>query len=542
MGFLQSIFLCNNIIHAYTERISIEDARTLFGEMTEPNVVSWTNLISGYAHMGKLTQAVALFRRMQKHNNGEGKEDRCIPNCFTFGSILKGCTHTKDLQTGMQIHCATVKYGFESDTFIASTLVHMYAKFGQIESSWKVFAQTEDKDVVTWTSMVTGFANHMHPEFKNAAFILFKDMIRNGIWPLGVTIFSLIKVFNEPTRLNQAKQVHGCLLKLGIEVDCQLGSSLVDMYGKCEGIDEAIKIFLRLDQKDVVSWTSLLVAYLNNGLYVEAINVFRRMVVEKIPVDPFVVAGVVGVCSGLEKMVSGKEVHGFAIRKGFISDVAVGNSIITFYGRWGDVKKAKIVFQGMEVRDAISWTALLSCFTQTGFGEEALFLFQKMCLTGLSLPVFIITCAIKACSTIASLSVANQLHSRTIKMGYCEDLSVRNSLIAMYAKCGDIDIALRLFNSMSRRDTISWNAIIAALSQHGFGKEALERFHIMKMEGFQPDNFTLLGVLVSCSNIGLVNEGYEYFKSMTIDYNLKPKMEHYASIVSLLGRAGSKET
>ncbi|KAJ4980348.1 hypothetical protein NE237_031185 [Protea cynaroides] len=435
MGFLQSTFLCNNIIHAYTENVTIDDAQKLFGEMTEPNVVSWTNLIFGYTQMGKLAQAVSLFRRMQEYNSGVGKEGH-LPNCFTFGSILKGCTHTKDLQTGMQIHCAIVKFGFECDTFIGSTLVHMYGKCGQIEGSWRVFAQTQDRDVVTWTSMITGFANHMHPEFKNAAFVLFKDMIRNGIWPLGITFCSLAKVFQDPARLNQAKQVHGCLIKLGIEVDCQLGSSLIDMYGKCEGIEEAIRIFLRLDQKDVVSWTSLLVSYLNNGFYVEAIDVFCRMVVEKIPIDQFVIAGVVGVCSHLEKMASGKEVHAFAIRKGFISDVSVGNSIITFYGRWGDVKTAKNVFQSMEVQDAISWTALLACFTQTGFAEEALFLFQKMLRTSLSLPVFIITCAMRACSTIASLSVANQLHSRTIKHFHSMALSAWSSRVQGNIKLG----------------------------------------------------------------------------------------------------------
>ena len=479
--------------------------------------------------MGNLKDALFFFREMQR--------SYLLPNKFTFGSSITGCARVRDSRTGAQIHCGTVKFGFELDTFIAGALIDMYAKCGKIDDSWEVFNQTPDKDVVSWTTMITSLVNSGECRYQNAAFEFFRDMVRTGVWPVSMTFSSLFKVFDEPSELKQAKQAHGHMVKTGIEVDDQLRSSLLAMYGRCGGIDEVVRLSLRMNH-DLVSLTSLLAAYTQNGFDADAIEVFRRMVEEEMMIDRFVIVSVITACSTAREARKGKEVHGYALRRSFVSDVSVGNSLITLYGRCGEIRKSEQVFRLMGDRDTISWTAMLACYSQNGCGEEALSFFGQMLCEGLRPPVYFVTSAICACSQIANFHIGRQIHSRTVRMGIDANLSVGNSLITMYAKCGNIEDASRVFKYMVERDVVSWNALISGFSCHGFEKQALELFHLMKEEGVEPDNYTFIGILASCSRVGLVAEGWMYFRLMKAAYGLEPKLEHYACMVDLLGRAG----
>ncbi|EHA8591377.1 pentatricopeptide repeat-containing protein [Cocos nucifera] len=462
LGCLCSTFLSNNLLQVYVSRFMIVDARKLFDITPQRNVVTWSTMISGYAQIGNLKDAIFLLREMLASRIPEKEDENgLLPNKFTFGSTVVGCARANDLRTGVQIHCNIIKFGVESDTFVAGALIDMYSKCGKVKESWNIFDQTPIKDVVSWTTMITSLANSGWHHLWDYAFKLFKDMICRGIQPVGMTFASLVKTFDAPMKLSQAKQAHGCMVKLGIEVDDLMGSALIAMYGRCGGMDEVMRLSDRINH-DVVSRTSLLVAYMQNGFNVEAVDVFHKMIEEKFIMDVFVFASVIGACSILEELGMGKEIHCHALRKGFTSDVSVSNALITLYGRCGEIRKAQRVFQLMRDRDMISWTALLTCYSQNGYGEEALLLFRQMLQEGLSPPIFSITSAIRACSTTASLFMGQQIHSRIVKMGSADNLSVENSLITMYAKCGSIEVAKRVFNSMTNRDIVSWNALIVA--------------------------------------------------------------------------------
>ncbi|KAH7673719.1 TPR-like protein [Dioscorea alata] len=531
LGCLSSTFLCNNLLHSYSSIPSLFDAHKLLDEIPHPNIVSFSALISGYARIGNLRDAVNLFKRLQCS---------MIPNKFIFGGFISGCAQTRDFLLGVQVHCGMIKSGVESNAFVQSLLIDMYGKCGMVDWAFKVFDSSLRKDVVVWTSMITCLANSELCHCRDVVFSLFRDMVCSGVQPVIMTFASLVKVFDDPTKLNQAKQTHGFIVKLGIEVDDRLGSSMIAMYGRCGGINEVIRLSDRL-KHDVVSLTSLLVAYMHNGFAVEAIGIFRRMVSEKMVIDLFVVASVIKACSDFQQRRLGKEVHGYAMKNGFMHDVSVSNAMLTLYGRCGAIRESERVFELMLDKDIISWTALLMSYCQNGYGEEAVFLFRQMLREALSTPIFSVTGAISACSTIPSPSLGQQIHSRTVKLGIDEDISVENSLITMYAKCGSIENATKVFDSMQRRDTVSWNALINGFSHHGFEKEALKAFDQMQERGVQPDDLTFVGILVSCSRAGLVTEGCEYFNLMSKAYGLMPKKEHYACMVDLFGRAGMLE-
>ena len=233
-----------------------------------------------------------------------------------------------------------------------------------------------------------------------------------------------------------------------------------------------------------------------------------------------------------------REVHCYALKTFFKLDTLLLNATITVYGRCGDTTSAETVFNLVEEKDIISWTALLTCYTQNGLDEEVLLFFREMLRRGLGSPVFCMTSVLRACSSTSNLAVGLQIHSRTVKLGIDDDNSVENALVTLYANCGSVQVALKIFNSISNRDIVTWNALLTSFSQHGNEVAAIRLFDLMQEEEVCPDDYTFVGLLSSCSRMGLVKEGCEYFNEMKAKYNLEPKMVHYTCMVDLLARAG----
>ncbi|KAF0904504.1 hypothetical protein E2562_035065 [Oryza meyeriana var. granulata] len=529
-GCLASTYLCNNLLLSYQARGLLADARGLFDEMPRRNVVSWSILISVSSRLGGLGEALSLFASMLRCG------ERDCPNSFAVGALVAGCARAKDAVAGEQVHASAVKLGVSEDESVAGTLVDMYARCGHVGSSWRAFALTPLRSVIAWTSMIACLVNHGASGYHDAAIVLFKKMLILNVWPTNATFSSILKVFDMPELLPSGKQVHGCLVKMGTEMDPALGTALMAMYGRCGGIDEITRLACRM-RHDVFSRTSLLVAYARNGCNMEAVGVFRDMLMGHMPIDQSAITSLLQVCSSLGQLRVVKEVHCYALKVFLKLDTLLLNAMITVYGRCGDITCAEIVFNTLENKDTISWTALLTCYVQNDLSQEALFFFREMVRKGLESSVFCITSVLRACSATASLACGWQIHSRVVKLGVDADNSVENALVTMYAKCGVVGFALKIFDSMRNRGIISWNALITSFSQHGNEVAAIQLFDMMQEQMVCPDDYTFVGLLSSCSRMGLVAEGCEYFKQMKTKYNLEPKMEHYTCMVDLFARA-----
>uniref|UniRef100_J3MEB3 Pentatricopeptide repeat-containing protein n=2 Tax=Oryza brachyantha TaxID=4533 RepID=J3MEB3_ORYBR len=499
--------------------------------MPRRNVVSWSVLISASSRLGILGEALSLFAGMLRG----GEHDR--PNSFAVAALLAGSARARGAVAGEQVHASAVKLGVADDESVAGALVDMYAKCCRVGSSWQAFLLTPHRSVMTWTSMMACLVNHGAPGSRDTATFLFKKMLSLKVWPTNATFSCILKVFDVPELLPSGKQVHGCLVKMGTEVDPALGTALMTMYSRCGGMDEITRLACRI-RHDVCSRTSLLVAYARNGCNMEAAGVFRDMLMSNMPIDQSAITSLLQICSSLGQLRVVKEVHCYALKNFCKLDTLLLNAIITVYGRCGDIMSAEIAFNTLENKDTISWTALLTCYVQNDFSQDALFFFREMVRKGLESSVFCITSVLRACSATASLSCGWQIHSMVIKLGVDDDNSVENALVAMYAKCGVVRVALKIFNSMRNRGIISWNSLITSFSQHGNEVAAIQLFGMMQEEMVCPDDYTFVGLLSSCSRMGLVAEGCEYFTQMKTKYNLEPKMEHYTCMVDLFARAG----
>lgn len=234
------------------------------------------------------------------------------------------------------------------------------------------------------------------------------------------------------------------------------------------------------------------------------------------------------------------QLHSHIVRKGFIADALLDTTLLDVYGKVGDLHSAQKVFDEMVKRDIASWNALIAGFSQGSKPSEALYLFKRMEIMGFKPNEVTVLGALSACSQLGAYKEGEKIHGYIRDEGFDRNVQVCNAVIDMYAKCGFVDKAYLVFESMSctSKSLVTWNTMIMACAMHGDGYKALEIFEQMGQAGVDPDAVTYLAVLSACNHGGLVEEGFRLFNSMKRCGGVTPNVKHYGSVVDLLGRAG----
>lgn len=217
------------------------------------------------------------------------------------------------------------------------------------------------------------------------------------------------------------------------------------------------------------------------------------------------------------------------------------NSMIDAYAKMGELVSARQLFDEMQEKNVISWSIMIDGYAQHGNPKEALDLFRRMLCRQVRPDLISVMGAISACAQLGALDQGRWIHIYMNRTRIVMDIAVQTALVDMYMKCGSIDEARRMFNSMKRKNTVSYNVMIAGLGMNGFGEEALECYTRMERENIPKDDLIFLSVLTACSHSGLVGEGIQIFEGMKRDSIPEPKLEHFGCFVDLLGRAGKLE-
>eukprot|EP01018_Ginkgo_biloba_P002288 Gb_24674 [translate_table: standard] len=526
-GLDQNIYLGTKLVSMYSMCGSLEDGRLVFDKIYKPNVVLWNALIKGYAQKGTCEEALTLYYEMP----GAGIQ----PDNFTFTLVLKVCASLLAVQEGEEIHYHIVRSGLESDVIVGTALLDMYAKCGSVEVARQLFDKLSIRDRVSWNAMIAGYAQN---GYADEALKLFHRMQRADEKPDLVTMVSVLSACAHLAALQQGMLIHAYTIKSGFESDVFMGNTLIDMYAKCGNIEIARQIFDEMPKKDVVSWNSMVAGYAQNGYANEALILFCQMQLEDVTPNSVTVLGVISACTHLAGPRQGDCIHSYIIKRGFESNVSVENTLMDMYAKCGSVHIAHYLFEKMPKKTAVSWTAMIAGYAQHGHANEALTLFYQMQLEDVKPELVTMVSVLPACADLAALQQGKCIHACIIKSGNDSDVSVGTALLAMYAKCGIIELARRLFDKMSKRDVVLWSAMITGYGMHGHGEDAILLFYQMQQAGLKPDHITFVGLLSACSHAGLVDEGLQYFDCMSRDYCLVPRVEHYACMVDLLGRAG----
>ncbi|XP_059463600.1 putative pentatricopeptide repeat-containing protein At3g13770, mitochondrial [Corylus avellana] len=322
-----------------------------------------------------------------------------------------------------------------------------------------------------------------------------------------------------------------------------LRTRLIVLYTKCQSLGDARKVLEEMPERNVVSWTALITAYCQRGFSSEALNLFVQMLRSGTEPNEFTFATVLTSCMGSNGLNLGRQVHCFIIKTGFESYIYVGSSLLDMYAKAGRIHEARRVFENLPERDVVSCTAIISGYAQLGLDEEALELFRRLQIEGMSSNYVTYASVLTALSGLAALDHGKQVHSHVLRSELPSYVVLQNSLIDMYSKCGSLTYSRRIFDSMPERTAISWNAMLVAYSKHGMGREVVELFELMRDENkVKPDSVTILAVLSGCSHGGLEEKGLDVFYEMKNGkIGVEPEIEHYGCVVDLLGRAGKLE-
>ncbi|XP_057822921.2 pentatricopeptide repeat-containing protein At1g11290, chloroplastic isoform X2 [Cryptomeria japonica] len=441
----------------------------------------------------------------------------------------------KSIVGGKKLHGHMIKTGFPTDTFMENTLANMYAKCGFMDYARQVFDRMYERNVVSWTTMIAGYAQNWRGE---EALEFYKMMLGEQLKPNQFTFASVLRACANLASAEHGKQIHAHVIKLGFASNVTMGNALVTMYSKSGNVENAINVFDGMSERDVVSWSALIAGCAQNGHGAEAQNLFSQMQWEGIESDKYTFSAVLVCCTGLEGLELGKQVHSYIIKMDFESDALLESTLMTMYAKCDAMESARKLFNQMLELDVVTWTAMIAGYARSGHGEESLILFSQMLRSGPDPDSFSLTSVLGVCADLAIVNQGRQFHAQAIKRGLELDISVGSALITMYAKCSCIEDAHEVFDKMVMPDVIPWTAMIAGYALHGLGKEAIQLFEQMQSAGIKPDHITFVGVLSACSHVGLVDEGRKYFDCMSRNYGITPCMEHYACIVDQLGRAG----
>lgn len=256
--------------------------------------------------------------------------------------------------------------------------------------------------------------------------------------------------------------------------------------------------------------------------------------------DNFTFPFVLKACSALSAIHKGRDIHEQVVRTGWESDVFVGAALVDMYAKCGHVASAREVFDKIWRRDVVLWNSMIAAYSQDGHPAEALTLFREMTLSGFRPTVATLVTVISASADVAALPHGREIHGFSWRREFVYQDKIMTSLVDMYAKCGWVKVARRLFECLNEKRVVSWNVMICGYGMHGHTSEALILFEEMKAE-YRPDHITFVGVLSACSRGGLIDEGWKFFNLMIKDYLIEPTVQHYTCMVDLLGHSGRLE-
>ncbi|KAI6680551.1 hypothetical protein NL676_034432 [Syzygium grande] len=247
--------VANTLLAMYSKCRCLNEARKLFDLMLRHDVVTWNALISGYVQNGLMDEALLSFIEMLNHG--------VKPDSVTFSSLLPSITELANLKLAKEVHGYVIRNGVLLDVFLKSALIDVYFKCRNVKLAYKMFKQeTVSHDVVVYTAMISGFVlNGMNSD----AIEIFRLLLDRKVNPNAVTLASIFPACAGLASLRLGKELHGYVLKSGLDGRCYVLSAITDMYAKCGQLDVAYQIFRSMSEKDVVCWNSMITNFSQNG-------------------------------------------------------------------------------------------------------------------------------------------------------------------------------------------------------------------------------------------------------------------------------------
>ncbi|KAL6201415.1 hypothetical protein ACLB2K_025129 [Fragaria x ananassa] len=429
LGLSQDSSFRNHLINLYAKSRFFGHARKLVDESPEPDLVAWSALVSGYAQNGLGREAISDFREMF------GLVVKC--NEFTFPSVLKACSSCKDLRLEMQVHAVISGHS----------------------------QMAEDIEAVS----------------------LFPEMHREGIGFNETTLSTVLKSTASLQAAKVCEQVHSLSVKTGFQSDRYVINSLLDTYGKCGQVENAVRIFEECKSEDLVAFTSMITAYAQYEQGEEALKLYVQMLQRGNEPDSFVCSSLLNACANLSAYEQGKQIHVHILKFGFLSDAFAGNSLVNMYSKCGSIDDAGRAFSEVPERGIVSWSAMIGGLAQHGHGKEAINMFNQMLRDGICPDHITLVSVLCACNH-AGLATEARIYFESMKelFGVVPREEHYACMIDLLGRAGKIKEAMELVNIMPFQANASvWGSLLGAARIHKnveLGERAADMLFVLEPE------------------------------------------------------------
>ncbi|KAK1365458.1 Pentatricopeptide repeat-containing protein, mitochondrial [Heracleum sosnowskyi] len=530
-GFNLDVSIKCALMNFYGRCERIDSANLVFNETPDCKFQLWNEIVLVNLRSERWKHAIELFREMQFSH--------VKANSFTLAKVLKACSRTEALHEGRQIHGYVIRLALKSDLLICNSLISMYCKSKKLKLARKVFDLMESRNLSSWNSIISGYSalgyfdeawnlfnkmeksgikrdiitwncllsgHFLHGSYREVLSIL-RSMQLSGFKPNSSSIISILQAISELQILKFGKEIHGYVIRNGLDYDIYVTTSMLDMYVKNNDLINAQAVFDSMSRRNHFAWNTLISGYSYKGQFEEAVKLLKLMKTE-----------------------------------GIKPDIVTYNSLVSGYAVWGNIDKALDIIRRIEISglkpNVVSWTALISGCLQNEKYKAALEFFIMMQNEGIKPNSTTVLCLLQACAGLSFLHKGKEIHSMVIRNGFIDDVFVMTTLVYMYSKCGSLKTAYDIFQRIDNKTLATWNSMIMGFAIYSLGKQVMYLFKRMQEEGFQPDAVTFTALLSSCKASGLLNEAWRYFDHMKSRYGIAPTIEHYSCMVDLLGKCG----
>ncbi|KAH7442971.1 hypothetical protein KP509_02G010800 [Ceratopteris richardii] len=434
-------FLITALINMYGRCGDSSYACILFKELPKRDVITWNSMISMHAKKGLSNEAIQMYAQMLLED--------VKPDEATFVSLLDACSGPEFLSKGIKLHDELKQRGFESNILVSTTLLNMYSRCGNLQQAWDVFNNMTSHDIVSWNVMINAFAQHQHGA---EALELFESMQLDGVTPDKVTYLNVLQACTSDAQLSHGNQIHNLIVVDNLESNVVIATALVTMYGKCRGLWDAWKLFTMIPEKTLVSWNAMIAECVQAGCLDRATFLFEQMQLEGEFPNEVTFASLLSLHETGLTLRNGRRLHSCLQNFLLENDVLVANALISMYGKCGSVDDAMKIFRGLEGKNVVTWTIVMSICKQNNWYTSCSSLFKEMQQKGVVPDKLSFEIMIDAVSESEVFSEAHLLHIYAAIEDLDSNIDVANSLIHMYGKLCSLEDALSIFYKLD-----TWN-------------------------------------------------------------------------------------
>ncbi|KAL2349198.1 hypothetical protein Fmac_003198 [Flemingia macrophylla] len=421
--------------------------------------------------------------------------------------LFRSCSTLRSLT---QLHAHIVVSGLHRDPLPSTKLIDSYAQMDSLHSSRLLFSAHPSPDPFMFAVLIKSYLSH---HFFDQVLALYHHHLQKGSHLTQNCTFlypSLLKASSCIGDFVTGGKLHGRIVTSGLTADHVIATSLLGMYGDLGCLSSARKVFDEMLVRDLVSWSSVISCYVENGRPGEGLEMLRWMVSEGIGPDSVTMISVAEACGKVGCLRFAKSVHGYVIRKEVDGYASLRNSLIVMYGQCGYLCGAKAVFESSADQSTACWTSMISSCNQNGCFEEAIDVFRQMQELEVEVNAVTMISVLCCCARLGLLKEGKSAHCFILRREMDgDDLDLGPTLMDFYAACWKISSCERLLRLIGNSSVVSWNTLISIYAQEGLINEAMVLFARMLAKGLMPDSFSLASSISACAGAGSIRFGQQ---------------------------------